>query len=173
MNASRLSRRETEVLRLSAEGLTPEQIAHKLIVTPATVNRYMARVREKLGAFTNPMAVLIAVRRYPKLLSGVVYEHGTPKALDAHEANGTPLCTACAEFLDLPKEIAPVTQDRSPYRRLTPPALSLNGRKGAPVECGSIQAANRHIRKGEKIAELTCACPEAYRAWWQAYRRIA
>jgi DNA-binding CsgD family transcriptional regulator len=166
-----LSRREREALRMSAEGLSPSQIADEMFVTPATVNKYMDRARRKLGALTNMHAVLIATRANPALLAGTTAQHGTEKALTWHEDHGIPLCGPCEEYAEVPAELsAPV---RSPYRRLTPPALSLNSRKGSPVECGTIQAANRHIREGKKIGELTCACPEAYRAWWQAYRRTA
>jgi DNA-binding NarL/FixJ family response regulator len=46
---SRLSRRELEVLRMVAMGLSGKQIAQKLGVSPKTVSTYRTRIVEKLG----------------------------------------------------------------------------------------------------------------------------
>ena len=44
-----LSGREEEVVNLAAQGLTDNGIAHKLGISPGTVNGYWARIRSKLG----------------------------------------------------------------------------------------------------------------------------
>ncbi len=44
-----LSDREEEVLRLSAEGYTSQEIGEKLIISPKTVDTYRGRLMEKLG----------------------------------------------------------------------------------------------------------------------------
>jgi DNA-binding NarL/FixJ family response regulator len=46
---SLLSKREFEVLRLIAAGLTNNEIAHRLEVSPKTVSTYRSRMVEKLG----------------------------------------------------------------------------------------------------------------------------
>lgn len=167
MIKSPLSAREQEVLRYYAEGLTTEQIASKLILTPATVTRYMARARKKLGALTSAHAILIVVRLFPTVLTGAIAQHGTPRAVAAHEDNDTPLCEACEAYAEVPEELAGPTQ--GPYRRLTPPAQRL--KRGSFVQCGTIQAANRHIRNKDRINDLTCGCREAYLEWWRDYQR--
>jgi DNA-binding CsgD family transcriptional regulator len=168
INTTPLSEREFEVFRLYAEGLTPEQIGAKLYLLPATVRTYMAHIRAKLDATTNAHAVLVALRGYPHLLKGTIAKHGTAQSVNAHTANGTPLCPACQEFLE-PKDRA--TRVMSTFRRLTPPEQRL--KKGAPVECGTIQAARRHIREGDRIGDLVCGCREAYQQWWRDYRQNA
>jgi DNA-binding NarL/FixJ family response regulator len=47
--ASLLSARETEVLRLVAEGLTSKQIGKQLFLSPKTVNYHLTSVFNKLG----------------------------------------------------------------------------------------------------------------------------
>ncbi len=44
-----LSNRELEVFRYMGEGLTTEQIARKMCLSPKTVETYRARMKEKLG----------------------------------------------------------------------------------------------------------------------------
>lgn len=57
-----LSRREEEILLLSADGNTDEQIAQKLRLSPATVNSYWSRIRTKLGVSSRTHAVAIYLR---------------------------------------------------------------------------------------------------------------
>jgi DNA-binding NarL/FixJ family response regulator len=45
-----LSEREEQVLRLIAHGLTHQQIAMRLTISPHTVDTYVKRIRSKLGA---------------------------------------------------------------------------------------------------------------------------
>jgi DNA-binding NarL/FixJ family response regulator len=52
-----LSRRESEVLRLAAEGAREEQIAQALCLSPNTVKTYLRRIREKLQAGSRGEAV--------------------------------------------------------------------------------------------------------------------
>jgi len=44
-----LSDREEEVLRLTAEGYTSQEIGEQLIISPKTVDTYRSRIMEKLG----------------------------------------------------------------------------------------------------------------------------
>ncbi|MCE3604660.1 LuxR family transcriptional regulator [Massilia sp. P8910] len=57
-----LSRRETEILQLVSTGLTSQQIADRLRVTKATVDRHMEAVRSKLHAENKVDAVVKAIR---------------------------------------------------------------------------------------------------------------
>lgn len=58
-----LSRRETEVLALLAQGLGNDQIAFQLGIRPVTVNLHIMAARRRLGARSREAAVAIAVRR--------------------------------------------------------------------------------------------------------------
>jgi LuxR family quorum-sensing system transcriptional regulator SolR len=63
MNApAALSRRETETLQLVSTGLTSQQIADRLRVTKATIDRHMEAVRSKLQAENKVDAVVKAIR---------------------------------------------------------------------------------------------------------------
>lgn len=57
-----LSRREREVLKLMANGLTDREIAEQLIVSPHTVHRHVANIRHKLGRGSRTAAVAEAAR---------------------------------------------------------------------------------------------------------------
>jgi PAS domain S-box-containing protein len=56
-----LSPREREVLSLLARGLTGEQIAERLVLSPETVRTHIRNAREKLGASTRVEAVTMAL----------------------------------------------------------------------------------------------------------------
>ena len=60
--AALLSRREREVLKLLAHGLTDREIAQQLIVSPHTVHRHVANIRNKLGSGSRTAAVAEAAR---------------------------------------------------------------------------------------------------------------
>lgn len=57
-----LSERETEVLRLVAEGLSDQEIAHRLRLSAHTVHRHVANIRAKLGLPSRTAAAAHAVR---------------------------------------------------------------------------------------------------------------
>jgi DNA-binding CsgD family transcriptional regulator len=57
-----LSRRELEVLRLVADGLSDAEIAHRLVLSPHTVHRHVANVRVKLRQPSRAAAVAHAAR---------------------------------------------------------------------------------------------------------------
>lgn len=59
--ARSLSPREREVLGLLARGLTGEQIAERLVLSPETVRTHIRNAREKLGASTRVEAVTMAL----------------------------------------------------------------------------------------------------------------
>jgi PAS domain S-box-containing protein len=56
-----LSPREREILGLLARGLTGEQIADRLVLSPETVRTHIRNAREKLGASTRVEAVTMAL----------------------------------------------------------------------------------------------------------------
>ncbi|WP_055553873.1 response regulator transcription factor [Streptomyces sp. NBRC 110028] len=55
-----LTRREAEILQLMAEGLTNQQIAGALTVSPETVKTHVGNVLTKLGAGNRTQAVILA-----------------------------------------------------------------------------------------------------------------
>ncbi len=57
-----LSPREREVLSLVAQGLRDSEIAERLIVSPHTVHRHVANIRQKLGSGSRAAAVAEASR---------------------------------------------------------------------------------------------------------------
>jgi DNA-binding NarL/FixJ family response regulator len=59
---SDLTTRESEVLRLLAHGLTQEQIARELEISPATVGTHIQRVLGKLDVHSRTQAVALAYR---------------------------------------------------------------------------------------------------------------
>ena len=56
-----LSSRESEILGLLADGLTGEQIAKHLILSPETIRTHVRNAMEKLGAPTRTAAVVKAI----------------------------------------------------------------------------------------------------------------
>lgn len=61
--ASRLSFQESQVLAMSADGLTQNEIADRLDITPASVRTHSMRARRKLGAATLTQAVVTWLRQ--------------------------------------------------------------------------------------------------------------
>ena len=62
-DAGPLTRRECEILRLVAEGLTDGEIAARLVLSLHTVHRHMANIRTKLGSPSRAAAVAAATER--------------------------------------------------------------------------------------------------------------
>lgn len=58
-----LSPQQDAVFRLVADGFSADEIASRVGVAAATTHAHMANVRAKLGARSNPHAVLIAYRK--------------------------------------------------------------------------------------------------------------
>jgi DNA-binding NarL/FixJ family response regulator len=58
-----LSRRESEVLAFLADGLTGEEIARRLVLSPETVRTHIRNAMEKLDARTRTEAVVKAIDR--------------------------------------------------------------------------------------------------------------
>ncbi len=59
---SELTTRESEALRLLAQGLNQEQIARELAISPATVGTHIQRVLGKLNVHSRTQAVALAYR---------------------------------------------------------------------------------------------------------------
>jgi DNA-binding NarL/FixJ family response regulator len=57
-----LTRREREVLRLLAAGISQDEIARRLFISPKTVATHLQRVISKLGVHTRAQAVALAHR---------------------------------------------------------------------------------------------------------------
>src|SRR4051812_22611838 len=57
-----LSARETEVLKLLAEGLGVAAIAKQLFVSESTAKTHISKIYEKLGAANRAQAIMIAIR---------------------------------------------------------------------------------------------------------------
>ena len=57
-----LTARETDVLRLLADGLSHEQVGEKLAISPETARTHMRKACERLGAATRTQAVALALR---------------------------------------------------------------------------------------------------------------
>ena len=56
-----LTRREIEVLRLVAQGLTDAQVAEALVISPRTVNAHLRSIYRKLGITSRHAATLFAI----------------------------------------------------------------------------------------------------------------
>jgi LuxR family transcriptional regulator, maltose regulon positive regulatory protein len=63
-SVSPLTPRQTEVLRLVADGLTNGEVAQRLILSEHTVHRHMANILTKLGAPSRAAAVAAAAREH-------------------------------------------------------------------------------------------------------------
>ena len=58
----KLTERERDVLRMTAEGYSAPEIGEKLHISPKTVDTYKQRVNEKLGLAHRPDYVQFALR---------------------------------------------------------------------------------------------------------------
>ena len=57
-----LSARESEVLKLLAEGLGVAAISRQLFVSESTAKTHISKIYEKLGAANRAQAIMIAIR---------------------------------------------------------------------------------------------------------------
>jgi DNA-binding NarL/FixJ family response regulator len=58
-----LSRREVEVLRLAARGLTSRQIADRLFISPKTTDHHIQHIYNKISVSTRAAAALWAIQQ--------------------------------------------------------------------------------------------------------------
>jgi DNA-binding NarL/FixJ family response regulator len=63
-SASKLTKRELEVLLLLADGLESEEIAGRLFISPKTVATHIQRILTKLGVHSRAQAVALAHRQH-------------------------------------------------------------------------------------------------------------
>jgi HD-GYP domain-containing protein (c-di-GMP phosphodiesterase class II)/DNA-binding CsgD family transcriptional regulator len=61
-NPGRLTRREVDVLRLAARGLTTRQIADRLVISPKTADHHIQHIYGKIGVSTRAAAALWAMQ---------------------------------------------------------------------------------------------------------------
>ena len=59
-----LTAREVEVLRLVAQGLTNEQVAEQLIISPRTVNTHLTAIFSKIGVSSRGAATRYAIEHH-------------------------------------------------------------------------------------------------------------
>ncbi len=59
-----LTNREVEVLRLVAQGLTNEQVAEQLIISPRTVNTHLTAIFSKIGVSSRAAATRYAIEHH-------------------------------------------------------------------------------------------------------------
>ena len=59
-----LTRREVEVLRLVAEGLSDAQVAEQLVLTRRTVNWYLTSIYSKIGVSSRSAATRYAIEQH-------------------------------------------------------------------------------------------------------------
>jgi DNA-binding NarL/FixJ family response regulator len=58
---ARLTARELEVLRLVAQGLTNEQVAEDLVISPRTVETHLTSIYSKIGVSSRAAATRYAM----------------------------------------------------------------------------------------------------------------
>jgi DNA-binding CsgD family transcriptional regulator len=61
-NPGGLTRREVDVLRLAARGLTTRQIADRLYISPKTADHHIQHIYGKIGVSTRAAAALWAMQ---------------------------------------------------------------------------------------------------------------
>ena len=59
-----LTAREVEVLRLVAQGLTNEQVAEQLVISPRTVNTHLTSIFGKIGVSSRSAATRYAMEHH-------------------------------------------------------------------------------------------------------------
>jgi DNA-binding NarL/FixJ family response regulator len=59
-----LTAREVEVLRLVAQGLTNEQVAQQLVISPRTVNTHLTSIYSKIGVSSRSAATRYAMEHH-------------------------------------------------------------------------------------------------------------
>jgi len=62
VNPGGLTRREVDVLRLAARGLTTRQIADRLYISPKTADHHIQHIYGKIGTSTRAAAALWAMQ---------------------------------------------------------------------------------------------------------------
>jgi DNA-binding CsgD family transcriptional regulator len=83
-NPGGLSRREIDVLRLAARGLTTRQIADQLFISPKTTDHHIQHIYNKIGASTRAAAALWGHAERRRRVSGGPIFGNPSAAIPAH-----------------------------------------------------------------------------------------
>lgn len=73
-----LTDRETQILRLIAQGLTNKEISCTLIISESTVENHIHKIYTKLGVSNRAQAVARAFRLRIALLEDILENRGNP-----------------------------------------------------------------------------------------------
>ena len=124
-----LSERELGILDLAIDGLTDQQIGHKLGITPSTVNSYWVRIRGKLGHLSRT-----------ELVSRIVQQRANSRSSDLDD-----------KITELENEISRLeaTNDNSENANILKAAFDVS-----PEVCVVFNEDGRVILANEKFAEL-------------------
>lgn len=105
---NRLSRREDEVLRLAASGLTDQQIANVLNIRVSTVTTYWVRIRGKVGQLSRAELIALSVRqRSQEALNELRVENARLKSEVSHRQNAENEALRSAGILKASLDLVP------------------------------------------------------------------
>ncbi|MDS9467890.1 autoinducer binding domain-containing protein [Paracoccus sp. MBLB3053] len=95
-----LTSRQREALEMTCIGFTTHEIAERLEVTPATIEKHMRLARKALGARTTAQAVLVALTRRQ-----IFVDRGEGRTTEAPLANGANAPAASWSYRQFPNSV--------------------------------------------------------------------
>jgi DNA-binding NarL/FixJ family response regulator len=108
-SAALLSRREQEVVRCVAEGLSNREIAQRLGLTEHTVKNYLFRIFDKLGVSKRVEVVLYAY--------SLGHALAPPTAVSSAKPSAKALRSGTAKLADVPRLASPLAAEQLPRSR--------------------------------------------------------
>src|SRR5690348_7989669 len=110
-DASQISEREREILRLVATGATNQQIALQLNISINTVKVHLRNIYSKIGAASRTEATMYAVRTGLVQVGEAVQTTNTPPVAVADESvyEDRPLPTNTAVYADKSPDVLPLS----------------------------------------------------------------